>query len=482
MNRFIVLAIWLFAMFPAAAENFLTWQKRMPITFSGFPADGETLTNFPALIIFSNTAAGVGFYYDDFLSPPWGDLRFAADDETTPLDFEVESWDTNGLSYVWVRIPELTNGLVIYALWGEAGVVAPPCTANGAAWEGGFRGTWHLVEGVEGTNHPGVYRDSTTYANHGSDYVSATGKEGVVNGGQAFDGTDDYIGAATLANSVSNDFTISFWLYPTTTHAIDSESTSGTGGTSGQRYALWPEWGDAKAGAGISAGNNGVSVYEHGAAYMPALLVWSGTLSGWTHVTVAYLAKRPRLYINGSLVRTGLTSTRGVIYPSVQLGGSSYGYFPGKIDEFRVESVTRSSNWIHACYMNMASNSVFNSYGEPEYQGAPIVTNLVAVSENEFMTLNGYLISTGMDANVSAAVFWGTNDAGRQAEGWTYTNRIPGIVAEGPLSADITPDKVGQLYYFRFSASNSFGQTWASPVHDFRWWADVRTGSVFSTW
>ena len=137
MNRFIVLAIWLFAMFPAAAENFLTWQKRMPITFSGFPADGETLTNFPALIIFSNTAAGVGFDYADFLSPPWYDLRFAAADKTTPLDFEVESWNPAGLSYVWVRIPELTNNAVIHALWRRGGVIAPPCTTNGSVWSNG---------------------------------------------------------------------------------------------------------------------------------------------------------------------------------------------------------------------------------------------------------------------------------------------------------------------------------------------------------
>ena len=482
MPRFPLLMIWLSAVLSCAGEDFSSWQRQMPITFSGYPAGGETLTNFPALVIFSNTAAGAGFDYADFLSPPYGDLRFAAADRSTALDFEVESWNPGGLSFVWVRVPELTNNLLIYAFWGQGGVVVPPCTTNGAVWESGFRGIWHLVEEEGGTGHGGVYRDSTAYANQGADYVSAAGKGGMVNGGQAFDGTDDYIAPASLANDVSNDFTISFWLYPTTTHAIDSESTSGTGGTSGQRYALWPEWGDAKAGAGISAGNNGVSVYEHGAAYMPALLVWSGTLSGWTHVTVAYLAKRPRLYINGSLVRTGLTSTRGVIYPSVQLGGSSYGYFPGKIDEFRVESVTRSSNWIHACYMNMASNSVFNSYGEPEYQGAPIVTNLVAVSENEFMTLNGYLVSTGKDANVSAAVFWGANDAGRRAEGWTYTNRIPGVVAEGPLSVNVTPDTAGKLYYFRFSASNSFGQSFANPAHDFIWWADVRTGSVFSTW
>ncbi len=87
-----------------------------------------------------------------------------------------------------------------------------------------------------------------------------------------------------------------------------------------------------------------------------------------------------------------------------------------------------------------------------------------------------------MDANVSAAVFWGTNDAGQTADGWTYTNRMPGIVPEGPLSVDVTPDKVGALYYFRFSASNSLGQAWASPAHGFIWWADVRTGLVFSTW
>jgi hypothetical protein len=33
------------------------------------------------------------------------------------------------------------------------------------------------------------------------------------------------------------------------------------------------------------------------------------------------------------------------------------------MDEVRVESVGRSANWLWACYMNMASNSLFNSYG-----------------------------------------------------------------------------------------------------------------------
>jgi hypothetical protein len=38
-------------------------------------------------------------------------------------------------------------------------------------------------------------------------------------------------------------------------------------------------------------------------------------------------------------------------------------YISGSMDEVRVESIPRSANWLWACYMTAASNSVFNSYG-----------------------------------------------------------------------------------------------------------------------
>ena len=132
--------------------------------------------------------------------------------------------------------------------------------------------------------------------------------------------------------------------------------------------------------------------------------------------------------------------------------------------------------------MNMASNNVFSTYGEPEYQGGPLVTNVSAVSETNYLTLNGFLVSTGMDANVSAAVYWGGVDAGRQAEGWDYTNSLPGFVSEGPISINVNPDLVGVPYYFRFFVSNSFGVGWASPAEMGIWWADIHSGTVFSTW
>ena len=160
---------------------------------------------------------------------------------------------------------------------------------------------------------------------------------GQTNAALSFDGVNDQVVNNGIAN-LTNNFTISFWAQPTTTHEIDSENTTGIGGTSGQRYALWPLWHtNGHAGAGVSVGTNGVSVYESSDYYMPATLVYSGTLSGWTHVAVVYENKQPKLYINGSLVRTGLTSPMSFVHINpLEIGGDVYGYYGGKLDEIRV--------------------------------------------------------------------------------------------------------------------------------------------------
>ncbi len=160
---------------------------------------------------------------------------------------------------------------------------------------------------------------------------------GMVNTGAAFDGLDDEV--TTSGTDLTNNFTVSFWAMPSTTHQIDNESNSNIGGTTGQRYALWPHYysDSGHAGAGISIGTNGVSVYEHGAGYMPGLLVYPTTINRWTHVTVVYENKRPKLYLNGMLVYTGLQSLKDVVHfnPS-EIGGGSYGHYAGALDDLRV--------------------------------------------------------------------------------------------------------------------------------------------------
>ena len=83
-------------------------------------------------------------------------------------------------------------------------------------------------------------------------------------------------------------------------HYIDSQSTSGTGGESGQKYLFWPDHGGyTNAGQGLSLGTNGASNYEHGDGYMPATTVYDGNLDDFNLITVKYEHKRPFIYING---------------------------------------------------------------------------------------------------------------------------------------------------------------------------------------
>ena len=186
--------------------------------------------------------------------------------------------------------------------------------------------------------------DETGSGNTGtlSGAVWSTGKIGA--GALNFDGVNDRVNIASTAGitSISNNFTLAFWVYPRSTHQIDAETTTGAGGVSGQKYVWGPNWFNNEgggAGSGVSVGTNGVSVYEHAAGYMPAPLVYQGTLTGWTHVVVIYENKQPRLYVNGVLVKTGLTSPRtavGIVPWGV--GGVDYGYLDGELDDLRLYS------------------------------------------------------------------------------------------------------------------------------------------------
>src|SRR5260221_1062890 len=130
--------------------------------------------------------------------------------------------------------------------------------------------------------------------------------------GQAFnfDGISNYVtNAVPGLSNILNSYTMEFWAWPTASRASTLEDTGSISGTTNQRYAIFPNNGRFGAvGSGVSVGTNGVSVFEHGSAYLPALLVYDATILGWTHVTVTYSNQQPRLYINGVLVRTGQVS------------------------------------------------------------------------------------------------------------------------------------------------------------------------------
>jgi hypothetical protein len=187
---------------------------------------------------------------------------------------------------------------------------------------------------------------------HGTPTNGAAFAPGFVGEAFSFDGVNDRITPTSdLITGVMDNFTMEFWVNPNSTRPTTVEANSGVSGTSAQRYAIFPGHGGAVgAGVGVSVGTNGISVFEHGSNFMPSPLVHHAAISGWTHVAVAYQAKQPRLYVNGSLVRTGLTSTRQSVSPSAGVGGHAYGYFGGLIDEVSIYDRTLTANEIGYIY------------------------------------------------------------------------------------------------------------------------------------
>ena len=169
--------------------------------------------------------------------------------------------------------------------------------------------------------------------------------------GQAirFNGSSEYVTQGKTykeiaSSSANSSFTMEFWAKPTATitNLAASQTTSGHAGTSGQRYAIFPEMQDSttEAGAGVSVGTNGIMVTEHAGDYLPAPLVYplaDGEIptNGWLHIAVVYENQIPKLYINGVLKQTGLSSGR-TVYPSSQFGGNSYGFYAGLLDELHI--------------------------------------------------------------------------------------------------------------------------------------------------
>ncbi|MFH1724591.1 MAG: SMP-30/gluconolactonase/LRE family protein, partial [Elusimicrobiota bacterium] len=214
----------------------------------------------------------------------------------------------------------------------------------------GTLGLWHFDEGSGTAASEASGNGAAFTLQNGTGW--AAGKVGEA---LSFDGIDDCAGAGGLLTGAPNNFTIEFWAYPAATRSATAESTSGYAGLSGQRYAIAPVHGGfvgADAGAGVSVGTDGISVFEHGHQYIPSLLVYNAAISGWTHIAVVYADKRPHLYVNGALVRTGLTSPRANVYPSAAVSGFSYyyGYYEGLLDEMRILNYSATAEQIHEDY------------------------------------------------------------------------------------------------------------------------------------
>ena len=371
------------ATFQTPASQLTAWSNKMMIAFSGYN-HGETLTNFPALVVLSTNISGLS--YSQFASTNGYDLCFSASDGSTNLNYEIEKWATNGNSYVWVQVPQLSNSCSIWAYWGNPNVASSPAayTTNGATWDSKFLGVWHL----SALNGSGEVPDSTASNRAGTSGSTAVPTNGVVDGGWKLDGSANgciNYGSVGMGGAISR--TLSGWAKSTTGSNSHYANLFGAvwGGSSYDSFEF-----DCDA---SSPPNYVLGFYpssEYSVICQPGTNVWkylSGTYDNTTKNCYAYLNGA---YVTSVNLSGNTPATHDNFIVGWADGGGADAGLNGSVDEVRVESVARSSNWIWACYMTMASNASFSAYGS--VQSGPVTTNFTI---NAGAGPNGSIVPAG---------------------------------------------------------------------------------------
>jgi subtilisin family serine protease len=423
------------------------------ITFDGY-TESEVLTNFPVPVKFNNSI--IGFDYDDFISSAGDDLRFWTSD-LEPLVYEIEQWDTEGDSYVWVRIPELSQGTFIFASWGDADA-APMPHAPQYTWSEDFLAAWHLNE------NPANTPDSATLVANNSGFLNTSQTSanpsivpGVIGSGfETRNGLTHRIQIDNHSHLAGRDqATFSFW-YRRDINAdraaeIFAHDRSGINRRIGY-YFVW------------QGHHDGIAFYPRvasGTIDSPDL--FSGTLQvgDWHHVAITqdkFSSNRAdfRMYINGVEVATALnrslsSSDRWILEPNYLIGSSATNSAPdATLDEMRMASTVRSPAWIKAEYLSMVDPHTFGRY-EP----ATVIPNTPIISLVT-PTADTVRIPEGVGLLLEASVFEPVEESGALEYEWTALSG-PGPVtfeASDALTTAAWFDGLGE-YVLRLLVTNT---------------------------
>ncbi len=315
------------------------------ITFTNYNRS-EVLTNFPVLVVLGTNVPG--FDYGTFQAPVPDELRFKAMDGISDLDYEVDTWNTGGQSYVWVKIPVFTNGCSIIARWGNPLVVLPPATAgNGAVWTNGFIGVWHLSE------TSGEHLDSSPMqgiARATQPDVEGTAA-GIVGGADDFYGLSGYVSLPDMG--LVPAVTVECWA---NLNAVPADALRG--------LVSSDPWG-----VGITdfRVNNALQVQaatdEAGLLSSPSNSLSVGNWFYAGYEIAGAGAGKASLFLNGIVVTNG-TGVATNDLSDVNIAREYNARFLNAcVDEVRISNVARSTNWIWATYQNIGANTAFNDYG-----------------------------------------------------------------------------------------------------------------------
>ncbi len=308
-----------------------------------------------------------GFTYAD-TAADGSDLR-VADQNGVSLPLEIERWNPNGRSVVWVKVPNFSSSTVLALSWGD----------DATAEEVDASGLWSDMMAVFHFGSTGGLNSA-----NGDILPGSVPTEPAIGQAASFDRTESYLlknipASHYGANAIAN-FTISFWMKTDRLTRANDQTYLLQWGANDTQQAILLNWnGDAfvrfywfKATEGTWGGSNNSDVkipqdgVWHHFAFTYDGATYTAYLDGFAASTASFAGFSIKPWETVGFFSIGATQTKS--YP-----------FHGSLDEVRFETVCRSADWIRAAaetqaqlVPGMASVTVpFSDYGGAELHDFP---------------------------------------------------------------------------------------------------------------
>ncbi|MBQ6102946.1 MAG: hypothetical protein IJL06_04670 [Kiritimatiellae bacterium] len=431
------------------------------LTVAGYDASKSTLTNFPVLVRLSPSTVP-GFQYSQMVSSSTGaDLCFI-DMSGNGLPFEIDTWDPQGTSLVWVKLPSMAQGTQFVMCWGSATSGKTVCADNPFA---GYKGVWHMDSVDPADSSPNGFNGTHRTAN-----LSVV--DGPVGAALNVPRTSDSDGVTcgnVLPNSeLTGGFTVEGWCRPT-------------------------QYGNMGDGAAMFGKNLFVSLRINSATLVTLTTpgksdhhmdLASGVLPAvntWWHFAATFKMNTSNglnFYVNGQLVKTQKAEDINDKSNATELflGNNQWNQaFKGDLDELRLSAGLRSADWIYATYATQNDAAFLTAGLATPYEAtsAPQVGLVVPTIGHTNATFVATVGSLGMDDTMTTDASWvdllllvGTS---ADLSSPLFTVPLDRVMsAPSSVSKVLTGLNYDTAYYAQILATNSFGVAGESAVAAFR--------------
>jgi penicillin-binding protein-related factor A (putative recombinase) len=439
----------------AAVWNPTDWTLFDTITIASTSIDAN-LTDFPVYVNLADLSATFWATTPTGSSTVGTDIRVTTADNTEvprELVFASSTAETGELHFKAPTISSSTD--TIFKIWYNGtttGDYARDATyGTEHVWSNGYVGVWHL--GEAGNTNAGGYLDSSGYANHGIGTSMTTASRVVspVGGGQAFDGSADFITVPnpTQMNVGTGPFTVTTWASTTVGSAGGSSKIfskrTGSFNIIDVQLSSRTTFGIELRGA---ITNNGTSDIR---------------ATGWRYLTAMRDGSNINLYVDDGADEHANTSAESInntgdfmiascaICPSTER-------FNGQLDEARFATTSRSTAWIQAEYLNQATTTDFYTVTEPQAQDGSFIRAQASVFSTFADPATATFGSTPTEGNLLVAIA-GDRSGGNadnftiSGSGWTK------VIADTTLAGDSNARRTHVVWYKIAGVSEPTGIT-----------------------